>query len=154
MRLKRRVCEKVFNEVSPAAVINTPGTCSSQLSLAAVFVRRARPVYTYIHLPIPFNQLQSLRRIVVTTLLGLAGDTILMNRPRARNHCARNSLPAARRACTRFRAARKGNDTNVSDDKELAGQTDGASRKSRIVILRTRNLQSVDLSSKALRPLR
>lgn len=102
MRLKRRVYEKVFNEVPPAAVINTPGTCSSQL-LAAVFVRRAQPIYTYIrstYLLFPFNQLQplSLRRIVVTTLLSLAGDTILMNRPRARNHRARNSPRCAARA--------------------------------------------------------
>lgn len=97
VRLKRRVYEKVFNEVLPAAVINTPGTCSSQLSLAAVFARRAQPIYTYMYLLFSFNQLQT-PHIVVTTLLSLAGDMILMNRPRACNHRARNSPRCVARA--------------------------------------------------------
>lgn len=69
------------------------------------------------YLPFPFNQLQSLRRIVVTTLLRLAGDTILMNRPRARNHRARNSPRCVARA--RVSVLRNGT-TSTSDDKELA----------------------------------
>lgn len=74
---------KVLNEVLPAAVGNQYTGHMFQSTVVSRGLRSpsTRPVYTYIHvctriytrLPFPFNQLQSLRRIVFTATLSLAG---------------------------------------------------------------------------------
>lgn len=102
---------KVLNEVLPAAVGNQYTGHMFQSTVVSRGLRSpsTRPVYTYIHVH-AYIHVSRFRLTNCSLYVALylqqrsvsRGDTILMNRPRARNHRARNSPRCVARAHAAF----------------------------------------------------